>query len=93
MTWDGAGSNFKIYHNGVKVSNPEWEQRGTTGPLSFYTPTKPLIGAWGTNIPGGGTAEAWQKPMTGSIDEVRVYNKALTDAEIGALFKLESAGR
>ncbi len=93
MTWDGATSLFKIYVDGVKVSNPEWEQRGTTGPLNFYTPTKPLIGAWGTNVPGGGTAEAWQKAMTGSVDELRVYNKALTDAEIGALYKLEKAGR
>ncbi len=93
MTWDGATSNFKIYQNGVKVSNPEWEQRGTTGPLNFFTPTKPVIGAWGTNVPGGGVAEAWQVPMTGSVDEVRVFNKALTDAEIAALYKLEQAGR
>jgi hypothetical protein len=93
MTWDGTSSNFKVYHNGVKVSNPEWEQRGTTGPLNFYTPTKPLIGAWGTNVPGGGTAEGWQVPMTGLVDELRVYNKALTDAEIGSLYKLEAAGR
>ncbi|KXK38860.1 MAG: LamG domain-containing protein [Saprospiraceae bacterium] len=93
MTWDGATSNFKIYQNGVKVSNPEWEQRGTTGPLNFFTPTKPIIGGYGTLLPGGGTPEAWQKAMTGMVDEVRVYNKALSDAEIGSLFKLESAGR
>jgi hypothetical protein len=93
MTWDGTTSNFKIYVDGVKVSNPEWEQRGTTGPLNFFTPTKAVIGAWGTNVPGGGTADSWQKPLTGSIDELRVFNKALTDAEIGALFQLELAGR
>lgn len=93
MTWDGATSNFKIYVDGVKVSNPEWEQRGTTGPLNFFTPTKAVIGAWGTNVPGGGTAESWQKPLTGSIDEVRVFNKALTDAEINSLYQLEKAGR
>lgn len=92
MTWDGATSNYKIYVDGVKVNNPEWEQRGTTGPLSFFTPTKPVIGAWGTNLPGG-TAEAWQKPMTGAVDELRVFNKALTDAEISALYQLEKAGR
>jgi Concanavalin A-like lectin/glucanases superfamily len=92
MTWDGATSNYKIYVDGVKVNNPEWEQRGTTGPLSFFTPTKPVIGAWGTNLPGG-TAEAWQVPMTGSVDELRVFNKALTDAEISALYQLEKAGR
>jgi len=92
MTWDGSNSNFKIYQNGVKVSNPEWEVRGTTGPLNFFTPTKPLIGAWGSNLPGA-TPEGWQKPMTGSLDELRVFKKALTDAEISALFQLESAGR
>jgi len=92
MTWDGTTSNYKIYVNGTKVSNPEWEQRGDTGPLNFFTPTRAVIGAWGTNLPGG-TAEAWQKPMNGSVDELRVFNKALTDAEIGALYKLESAGR
>jgi hypothetical protein len=92
MTWDGATSNFKIYKDGVKVSNPEWEQRGTTGLLNFFTPTKAVIGAFGSNLPGG-TAEAWQKPLNGSIDEVRVYNKSLTDAEISALFQLEKAGR
>jgi hypothetical protein len=93
MSWDGASSNFKIYVDGVKVSNPDWETRGTTGPLSFFTPTRPVIGAWGTNAPGGGTAEGWQVPMTGSVDELRVYNKALTDAEINSLYLLEKAGR
>ncbi|MES2796036.1 MAG: LamG domain-containing protein [Bacteroidota bacterium] len=91
MTWDGATSMFKIYANGVKISNPEWEARGTTGPLSFTTPTKAIIGAWGTNV--SGTPESWQKPMTGMIDEVRVFNKALSDGDISSLYQLEGAGR
>ncbi len=91
-TYDGSTSNYKIYVDGVKVSNPEWEPRGTTGPLVFTTPTKLIIGAWGTNLPGG-VAEAWQLPLTGSIDELRVFNKALTDAEISSLYALEKAGR
>lgn len=91
-TYDGATSNYKVYVDGVKISNPEWEPRGTTGPLVFTTPTKLVIGAWGTNLPGG-TAEAWQIPLTGSVDEVRVFSKALTDAEINSLYQLEKAGR
>jgi hypothetical protein len=91
MTWDGATSMFKIYANGVKISNPEWEARGTTGPLSFTTPTKVVIGAWGTNV--SGTPDSWQVPMTGLLDEIRVYNKALSDGDISALYQLESAGR
>ncbi len=91
ITWDGTTSMFKVYANGTKISNPEWEARGTTGPLSFTTPTKPIIGAWGTNI--SGTPDSWQKPMTGLVDEIRVYNKALSDGDISALYQLESAGR
>ncbi|AYQ31996.1 LamG domain-containing protein [Runella sp. SP2] len=91
MTWDGATSNFKIYANGVKVSNPEWELRGTTGTLNFTTPTKPIIGAWGTNI--SGTPDAWQVPLTGMIDEIRVWNKALSEGDISSLYQLETAGR
>ncbi|MFZ1703983.1 MAG: LamG domain-containing protein [Saprospiraceae bacterium] len=95
ITFDATTRLFKVYSNGVKISNPVWEARGsaTSPQIAFTTPTKPVIGAWGTNVPGGGTAEAWQVPMTGSMDELRVFNKALTDAEIGALYKLEKAGR
>jgi hypothetical protein len=91
-SYDGATSNYKIYMDGVKISNPEWEPRGTTGPLTFTTPTKLIIGAWLPNLPGG-TADAWQVPLTGSVDELRVFNKALTDAEINSLYALEKAGR
>lgn len=91
-TYDGATSNYKIYMDGVKISNPEWEVRGTTGPLTFTTPTKLIIGAWLNNLPGG-TADAWQVPLTGSVDELRVFNKALSDAEINSLYLLEKEGR
>jgi len=94
MTYDAASANFKMYVNGVKVSNPEWELRdgGNLGALNFASPTKPIIGAWGTNVTGQ-TSESWQAPMTGLLDEMRVYNKALTEGEILSLYKLESAGR
>jgi hypothetical protein len=91
MTWNGSDSMFRLYADGKKVSNPEWEQRGSTGPLSFVTPTRAIIGAWGSNL--SGTPESWQVPMTGLIDELRVYSKALSDSEISSLHQLESAGR
>jgi hypothetical protein len=31
--------------------------------------------------------------MTGQIDELRVWNKALSDADISSLYQLEKAGR
>ncbi len=94
MTYDATSANYKMYVNGVKVSNPEWEVRdgGALGALVFATPTKPVIGAWGTNVTGG-TSEAWQAPMTGLLDEMRIFNKALSEGEISSLYKIESAGR
>lgn len=92
VTYDGPTSMFYVYANGKKISNPEWEQRGTTGSLNLRTPNRPLIGAFGTNLPGR-TADVWQKAMNGQIDELRVYSKALTVGEISSLYQLEQAGR
>lgn len=98
LTWDASNANFKMYANGVKISNPNWERRnkdssGNDQPLalSFFTPTKVILGAFWTNA--FGTPDSWQKPMTGNLDEVRVYKKALSATDIGALYELEKAGR
>ncbi len=65
------------------------------GPIITKPPVQALIGAF-PNANSGFThsaAQDWQKFMTGSIDEVRVYTKALTDDEIKSLYDLEKAGR
>jgi len=94
ITWDAAAKSYAIYSNGKKISNAKYELRPTSpGALNFYLPTRPLIGAFGTNIQGGLGAENFAKPMTGSIDEIRVWKKALSAAEIDALYQLEKAGR
>lgn len=98
ITWDATNANFKVYANGTKISNPAWESRNNDGggnpqplALNFFTPTRPVIGTFGTVA--FGTPDAWQRPMNGQIDEIRVWKKALTQAEIGSLYELESAGR
>ncbi len=96
LTYDGSTSTFKIYGNGKDIGS--YDDRGPAGPgtdpgsVNFFTPTKPIIGAFSTNL-SGGTPEVWQKPMTGLVDELRVYNKALTATEISSLYQLELAGR
>ncbi|GAB4014783.1 LamG-like jellyroll fold domain-containing protein [Spirosoma koreense] len=99
MVYDGANSTIDLYANNVLVSNSTYRKRdfnGTpTGNIVLPTPTQVLIGGWPsvstgyTNSPN----QTWQGLYTGSIDEIRVYNKALSTAEIGALYQLESAGR
>lgn len=88
----GAQSIFRIYCDSALVSNINFENRGAN---SFvYTAHEIIIGGWYNNIPGKTvSADAWTTPFTGKIDEIRVYNKLLTDAEIVALYQLGKAGR
>ena len=88
----GAQSIFRIYADSALVSNINFENRGTN---SFaYTPHEVIIGGWYNNIPGKMiTADTWTTPFTGKLDEIRVYNKLLTAAEIIALYQLGKAGR
>ena len=93
LTWDSATALFKVYANGVKISNPNWESRngGSALGLNFFTPAKPIIGAFWSNVYG--TPDSWQQGMTGNMDEVRVWKKALSAADINSLYELELAGR
>jgi Concanavalin A-like lectin/glucanases superfamily len=91
ITYDPTTHLFNIWANGVKVGN--YPDRGT----NVFTPTAStaaVIGAWISNVTGiGVTPQGFTLPFLGAIDEVRVYNKALLDSEISALYLLEMAGR
>ncbi|TRW27361.1 hypothetical protein FMM05_01600 [Flavobacterium zepuense] len=94
LTWDGPTRMLKVYVNGEKISNPKWELRGAADSpgLEFTTPTYPVIGAFATTANGTAT-DAWDKPLTGQLDEMRVWKKALNGADINSLYELEKAGR
>lgn len=92
MTYAKADTTgFMIYANGSSIG--AYSNRGT----ATYTPTAPssvVIGAWLNNVAGQPhTSDTWPHAFVGSIDQMRVFNKALTPAEISALYQLEKAGR
>ncbi|MDR6967279.1 hypothetical protein J2X31_001286 [Flavobacterium arsenatis] len=92
-----GSTNVRIYANGVKISNPETERLQDGGmdallPFNQFTPTFPVIGAL-RSVTEGTNTETWDAALQGSIDEVRVYKKALTQSELQALYELEKAGR
>lgn len=89
-TWSGTDNKFIIYSDGAKISSPAFEVRGNNTTLVFDSPSFVYIGAFGNFAT---TTDTWNKPMSGSVDEIRVYNKALSATEIDALYKLEKAGR
>ncbi len=92
MTVDNSNPvNFLVYANGKSIG--AYNQRGT----KVYTPLTPssvIIGGWLNNVPGQPhTSDTYPHAFVGSIDQVRVYNKALSQTDISALYQLELAGR
>lgn len=92
LTYDFNTGVFNNWMNGVKVGN--FPNRGT-GNNSFksWEPSELLIGA---NYNAAGmpvNADANYAAMTGSLDEIRMYNILLSDAFILALYNLGKAGK
>ncbi len=94
--FDGSTAKNMIYVNGVNISNTPWVQRnGGIAPFNmvYASATHPIIGARSNFIAGLATGDAWNKAMTGNVDEIRVWKKALNAADINSLYELEKAGR
>lgn len=96
--WDATTARTRIYVNGVKISNSAWEARNVVDgqdmpmPMTFFTPTHPIIGALATVVDGTNT-DTWNAALKGEVDEIRVWKKMLIQADINALYELEKAGR
>lgn len=93
--YDGTAQTMDLYANSIRVSNNNFRVRTGLGPIVMPVPTQVLLGGFPTAIthfPLSGN-QGWQALLTGSIDELRVYNKALSDQEISALYQLEKQGR
>jgi hypothetical protein len=93
--YDEATSKFMIYKDGVKVvTNTSVEDRWAAGddvvprpklgPLAFANADKINIGAWRPKTENAAT-DAWMGWYLGNLDELRVYDKARTAAEIKSL--------
>ncbi|MEO7991802.1 MAG: LamG-like jellyroll fold domain-containing protein [Chryseolinea sp.] len=90
--WNGTSHQFEIFGDGVNVG--AYSDRGTTPQLSMRTPAQAVFGSLTYNDIGFAGAPDRGIPLANaSIDDVRVFNTALTDAEIKALFNLGTAGR
>lgn len=98
-SYDAATSKFAMYVNGTALSLPAsmTDRKNGTSPLGNITMTDPskfIIGAFQQQLGSPwGTPDSWMMPYTGLLDELRIYKKALTAKEVGAIFKLESKGR
>jgi len=108
VTYDGGSSTYTVYQNatpsgtstafsngGYITPNPLWTDGTKTTPLgnlSFSTdpPVSVIIGSWPDGLFGQVAANTC---FLGQLDELRVFNKALTQTEVAGLFLNGQAGR
>ncbi len=94
MTWDGTTHQFMLYANGVPVG--AYSDRGTTPALLMRTPCQAVFGSLAASDIGfanAGTRGSWYPMATAMVDDVRVFNTPLAQADITALYNLGVAGR
>jgi hypothetical protein len=80
VNWNGLKHNIDFYVNGVEVES-NYEKNGDNPNTEIYNKTSPLM--------IGGSDFGFTSPdymFNGSIDEVRIYNRELTYAEILSLY-------
>lgn len=101
ITYDSSASaseNFQVYQNGTSVFSALLKDTTNNyGPLRFVNATAMVIGTWqfqtDPSLTSGSGAQPWAGSFNGDLDEFRIYDKALSGAELSSLYKLEKAGR
>lgn len=93
ITYDANAGTFNIWGNAAKIGN--YPDRGIGDNLfKSYEPNEIIIGGNYNVIPGKSVnTDTSFAPMTGSIDEIRVFNTVLPDAYIKTLYNLGVAGK
>ncbi|MGB4776381.1 MAG: hypothetical protein WBP45_14490 [Daejeonella sp.] len=94
VRWDASTHKLQIFGNNVSIG--AYDNRGTTGPLVMRVPCKAVVGslaATDIGFAGAPVRDTWMPKATAVIDDIRVFNKSLSDIEIKALFDLGTAGR
>ena len=92
-TYDATTGAWVVYVDGVQTHSGVHEYGDPAGPfgdldLNSETMNALYIGGWAAIIDGVNNQD-WMTYFNGSIDEVRMYNRALTAAEIGKLWQEE----
>ena len=93
ITYDGGTGTFNIFGDGVKIGN--YPNRGTGNNLfSSFEPSEIIIGGNYNVIPGKSVnADTGYAAMTGSIDEIRIYDRVLPEAIIKTIYNLGLVGK
>jgi hypothetical protein len=89
--YDATTSKLTTYLDGVKMSwltGDAITQAGLSGPLGLNPASVSsfVLGGWNKHVGISGPTDSWIESFKGSIDQFRLYNKVLSDAEVLALY-------
>lgn len=93
LTYDAPTSTFKVFVNGTKIAT---KVEKDFGEIKFTDAGKIVFGTvqfQTTPSLNGGDKQPWASFLKGQLDEVRIYNVALKEADVDALVKLEGRGK
>jgi len=94
VTYDAPSSTFVVYVNGAQKDE---KVIAGYGPIVFQNASKMVFGTvhfqTTPSLTSGAGKQDWASYLTGSLDEVRIYDKALSAEDIGFLQKLEAKGK
>lgn len=91
FTYEAATGLWALYVDGVKVRDAEYGDKMPFGKCVPADANALYLGGWSSWIESYPGAADWQSFFAGSIDELRIYNKVLTEAEIQQIRKEEVA--
>jgi hypothetical protein len=95
VSYNQNNDTCKVYLNGLSIFGGKVP--GQTGPLKFSNVGKIVFGSPQFQTDPSQTSatgsQSWAGFLTGRLDEVRIYDKALTDNEVNALVLLEGRGK
>lgn len=103
-TYNGTNSTYSLYIDGQKLALPaSISKRYASDPLTGGVGygelansevSKFIIGGYQQHLGSPwGAPDGWMLNYTGLLDEFRIYDSALTDNEVTALYKLEKDKR
>ncbi len=91
-TYDSVSGDLKLYDNGVLIAIASGVNKPAAGTLMTVNTHELSIGSRQGSGSGGGTG-AYDLSFNGSIDEVEIFNRALSAAEIKSMYDASIAGK
>lgn len=93
LTYDAGSNTFTFYVNGGEIGNAT---QANFGNLDFANFPAIVLGTsqfeTTPSLTSAATAQSWAGFVMGEMDELRIYNKALSGSEVKALYQLENLG-